>query len=165
MLIFVHNRAEEVNACELIAAGKVQFEDVKGDTPWDIDEFADTYEKPVPYLRQHAKYYLGSENDRNTHHGDLFMTLIKEAFGVDEVVMVGHHFVFEPSQDMVRRDLSHMNELPSADTTLFDHPIMTAVFGDKAIPLMQAMAGVPVEQRDEILRAAFIERAKSTVLA
>ena len=101
-----------------------------------------------------AKYYLQAENDRNTHHGPVFIDLIKKAFGTDEVVMVGHHFVFEPQQAMQRFDLSKLNEIPSADTLIFDHDIMKAVFGEHALPLMAKLSQVPAESRDAIVRDA-----------
>lgn len=99
-----------------------------------------------------AKYYLQAENDRNTHHGPVFIDLIKRAFGVDEVVMVGHHFVFEPQQAMQKFDLSKLNEIPSADTMLFDHDIMRAVFGDRALEIMARLSQTPAESRDAIVQ-------------
>jgi len=105
-------------------------------------------------MLEHAKYYLQSENERNTQHGMIFIDLIKRAFGVDEVVMVGHHFVFEPKDSMLKLDLTKLNEIPSADTILFDHDIMREVFGEKALPLMIECAKVPVAQRDLLIKAA-----------
>lgn len=101
-----------------------------------------------------SKYWLQAENDRNTHHGDVFIALIQRAFGVDEVVMVGHHFVFEPKSAMSALDLTKLNEIPSADTLIFDHQIMGAVFGAGAVPLMIQLASVPSESRDAIVRTA-----------
>lgn len=101
-----------------------------------------------------SKYWLQFENDRNTHHGQIFIDLIKRAFRTDEVVMVGHHFVFEPQEAMQKLDLTQLNEIPSADTLLFDHDIMTAVFGERAVPLMVEMAKVSCVSRDEIIAAA-----------
>lgn len=100
-----------------------------------------------------SKYWLQAENDRNTHHGDVFIDLIRRAFG-NEVVMVGHHFVFEPQTAMDAHDLSRLNEIPSADTLIFDHEIMGSVFGAGAIPLMIRLASVPAESRDALLRTA-----------
>lgn len=104
-----------------------------------------------------SKYWLQAENDRNTRHGQVFIDLIKRAFGVDEVVMVGHHFVFEPQAAMTALDLTKLNEIPSADTMLFDHDIMTEVFGDKALGLMTTLAQHRAEERDEIVRQALLE--------
>lgn len=93
---------------------------------------------------QTSKYWLQAENDRNTHHGALYVDIIKAAFGIDEVVMVGHHFVFEPAQAMAAQDLSKLNEIPSADTVLFDHDIMGAVFGPVSSLVIPALAKLPV---------------------
>jgi hypothetical protein len=105
-----------------------------------------------------SKYYLQAENDRNTRHGDLFIDIIKRAFGVDEVVMVGHHFVFEPKGSMEKLDLTKLNEIPSADTIMFDHDIMGEVFGEHAVRVMQDLAAVPVERRDALLRDYLSQR-------
>lgn len=107
-----------------------------------------------------SKYWLQAENDRNTHNGALFVDIIKAAFGVDEVVMVGHHFVFEPDSAMQQRDLSKLNEIPSADTILFDHDIMGAVFGTVASLVIPALAKLPVADgvRDAKARELFDAR-------
>lgn len=99
-------------------------------------------------------YFLQVENDRNTHNGLVFIEIIRRAFETDEVVMVGHHFVFEPAAAMKVLDLTKLNEIPSADTLIFCHPIMTAVFGADALPLMAHLSQVPSEERETILRAA-----------
>lgn len=105
------------------------------------------------------KYYLQSENDRNTHHGSIFIDIIKRAFGADDVVMVGHHFVFEPAESMQKLDLTKLNEIPSADTILFDHDIMREVFGARDyIHIMQDLAAQPVETRDSLLREYYNHR-------
>ena len=98
------------------------------------------------------KYYLQAENDRNTRHGLLFIALIKRAFGVDEVTFPGHHFVFDHAADMQALNIATMNEIPSADTLLFDHPIMTAVFGDRALGIMARISQEPAETRDALVQ-------------
>lgn len=104
------------------------------------------------------KYWLAWENERNVQHGPVFIELIQRAFEVDEVVMVGHHFVFEPKAAMQHLDLTKLNEIPSADTLLFDHEIMTEVFGpDKAVAIMVALARLPAAKRDEYVRARLAE--------
>lgn len=112
-----------------------------------------------------AKYYLQAENDRNTHHGDLFVDILKRAFGLDEVVMVGHHFVFEPASAMAAQDLSKLNEIPSADTIMFDHDIMGEVFGESAVRIMMDLAGTRVEMRDKLLRDYYNLRYPAQILA
>lgn len=101
---------------------------------------------------QNPKYWLQAENDRNVHNGPIFIDLIKRAFGVDEVVMVGHHFVFEPQSSMTALDLTKLNEIPSADTLLFDHEIMGEVFGDRALAIMIECAQTSCDERDSVIR-------------
>lgn len=104
---------------------------------------------------QTSKYWLQAENDRNTHHGQVFIDLIRRAFGADEVVMVGHHFVFEPKGAMEALDLTKLNEIPSADTMIFDHDIMGAVFGDeRAKALMVQCALTRPDERDALIAEA-----------
>lgn len=101
------------------------------------------------------KYYLGYENDRNTQHAAVYTDLIRRAMSPREVVLVGHHFVCEFVSDPPKpdEDLKTLNEIPSADTLIFDHDIMRAVFGDHAIDVMVDCAKVPASQRDACLKA------------
>jgi hypothetical protein len=93
------------------------------------------------------KNYIESEISRNKLSADLYERMLRKAFGNVEV-LVGHHFVFE---DPVA-GLPSENEIPSADTVLFDHDIMTACFGEDAVRIMQTLAATPVESRDTVLR-------------
>lgn len=93
------------------------------------------------------KDYLGTENARNKKHAELYTRIIRKAIGSCDV-LVGHHLTFE-----IGGDLSTENEIPSADTLLFDHDIMGAVFGDKAFLVMQSLAIMPADRRDELLAA------------
>lgn len=95
------------------------------------------------------KYYLQAENERNVAGHKTFEKLLKIAFGANEVVMVGHHFVLAPGGDITKG----VNEIPSADTAIFDHVIMKRVFGKQAINVMIACARKPVEERDAELTA------------
>lgn len=97
-----------------------------------------------------AKFYLAYENRRNSHHRDLFIALIKAAMGCKEVVIAGHHFVCD-----FNNDLNTLNEIPSADTLLFDHDVMTEVFGASALDVMSHAARIPVPARDEYVRSEF----------
>jgi hypothetical protein len=94
------------------------------------------------------KYYLSYENKRNSHHQEMFVWIIKRAFGCKEVVLVGHHFVCDYNSD-----LKTLNEIPSADTLLFDHDIMKECFGERSIEIMIELAKRPVPERDEYLRS------------
>jgi hypothetical protein len=94
------------------------------------------------------KDYLTVETDRNKVHAALYSRLLRKAFGHDTEVLVGHHFCF---QDPVP-GIGSENEIPSADTVIFDHEIMTACFGDDAVRVMQELAAVPCESRDMVLQ-------------
>lgn len=96
------------------------------------------------------KDWLGYENQRNKAHAGLYTAIMKEALGDDCEVLIGHHLTFEKEGD-----LSTENEIPSADTLMFDHFVMTKVFGQSAITLMRYLAATPAEDRDEILKKAY----------
>lgn len=100
------------------------------------------------YSILNPKDYLGSERDRNVKSADLFEKMVKIAFGEDRTsVMTGHHIGFE-----FDNDIKTENEIPSADSLLFCHQIMGAVFGDRAGIVMIQLAMVPAEQREDLLR-------------
>lgn len=87
------------------------------------------------------KDYLGDENARNKKHAALYERMIKQAFGATNDVLVGHHLTFE-----VHGNIDTENEIPAADTLLFDHPLMTACFGkERALKIMQAIAVLPAD--------------------
>jgi hypothetical protein len=91
------------------------------------------------------KDYLGWENSRNKQHAQLYSRIMQLAFGKCNV-LIGHHLTFEFGDD-----LSTENEIPSADTLMFDHEAMTKVFGVDAPLVMRQLASVPAEQRDQLL--------------
>lgn len=94
------------------------------------------------------KDYLEYENARNRAGAETFEQMLKLAFG-DCQVMVGHHIGME-----FRGDLQTENEIPSADTLIFDHDIMKRVFGAGAIALMQRLAAIPCHEREPALAEA-----------
>jgi hypothetical protein len=104
------------------------------------------------------KDWLGYENRRNRDNAALFTAIMKRAFGNAEV-LIGHHLTFQQGGD-----LETENEIPSADTLMFDHTIMTAVFGDRAVDVMQHLAATPCQSRDAVL-AAHYEQECSLVQA
>lgn len=102
------------------------------------------------------KDFLGTENARNKAHQALYVALIKKAISVlqpdvkSEAVLIGHHLTFETDND-----IGTENEIPAADTLLFDHDFMRACFGEKKfIPIMQLLASVAPESRDLSLAIA-----------
>lgn len=98
------------------------------------------------------KDYLGTENARNKKNAKLFEDIIKAAYGNENDVLVGHHLVFE--QHGV---ISTENEIPAADTLIFCHDLMGAIFGDYAVDVMVELAVLPADKRDERLGAIFYE--------
>lgn len=97
------------------------------------------------------KDYLGFENARNKAHAAVYADLMRRAFAGDDqascAVLIGHHLTFE-----LGGDLDTENEIPSADCLMFDHDIMYKVFGPNALSIMQHLATVPVEKRDDMLK-------------
>jgi hypothetical protein len=91
------------------------------------------------------KQYLSYEGQRNRKNAALYERMIKLAYGANNAVIVGHHLTFEADGN-----LETENEIPAADTLLFDHEVMTALFGDGAIEVMKELASVNVEYRDEL---------------
>lgn len=88
-------------------------------------------------------------------HTPLYQRFLRKAFGDEhDIVLVGHHFLVMPQTNNPEEDLKHLNEIPSADTALFDHELMGAVFGETAIQLMQRLASVPCQDREPILERA-----------
>lgn len=88
--------------------------------------------------------YLGYENHRNTVHAQLYTDIVNEAFGHEDVI-VGHHITFER-----HGDIKTENEIPSADTLLFDVDVASRLFGEHfARSLLMRLALTPVESRDK----------------
>lgn len=92
------------------------------------------------------KDFLGTENARNKANASLYTAIMKQAIGKDAQVLIGHHLSFE-----LGGDIGTENEIPSADTLMFDHDVMTAVFGAFAIDIMQHLAATPCQSRDRVL--------------
>lgn len=94
------------------------------------------------------KDYLSYEQNRNKANAATYERILRIAFpGKELSVLVGHHIGFE-----FDRDLSTENEIPSADSLMFDHDIMRAVFGADCITVMIQLAAESCETRDVVLR-------------
>jgi hypothetical protein len=101
------------------------------------------------------KDYLGTENARNKEHAQLYADIIRTAFGDEQDVLVGHHLTFE-----THGDINTENEIPAADTLMFDHDVMHRVFGGNAHVVMTELANTPTEERDAVLARWFYERGR-----
>lgn len=96
--------------------------------------------------------YLSYENHRNAAHAQLYADIVCQAFGHKDVI-VGHHVTFEQ-----HGDIKTENEVPSADTLLFDVDVARRVFGVGAEPILRMLATTPVEHRDATYAAHFYHR-------
>lgn len=90
------------------------------------------------------KDYLAYENSRNKTNHELYQRFIRKAVGADADVLVVHHVTY-------KRPGHEPNEIPSADTMMFCHDLMEAVFGDYAMSVMSHLARTPAEMRDDLL--------------
>lgn len=97
--------------------------------------------------------YLSGEGKRNRANADLFQALLCLAWGDGCTVITGHHVSF-----LFDGDLSTEDEVPSADTVLFDHHIMARVFPDDYRQIMQKLAPAPRYERENIVRKLVCDR-------
>ena len=87
-------------------------------------------------------HYLSGEGKRNREHAALFQRLLHLAFGGCDVI-VGHHVAFQFDGDLTTED-----EIPSADTLLFDHNVMGMIFGERARDVMTRIAPLLPGERE-----------------
>jgi hypothetical protein len=99
------------------------------------------------------KDYLGFENARNKQFAKLFEDMIRAAYGHNNDVLIGHHLTFEQHGNIATE-----NEIPAADTLIFDHELMGRVFGPKMYEVIHELAMLPVERRDARLSELFYSR-------
>lgn len=99
---------------------------------------------PVTEVRD----YFTTELARNHENAALYTRMMQIAFGAQDDEMIGHHLSFQE-----HGKLDTLQEIPSADTLIFDHYVMSRVFGYYAIKVMQHLASVPFEngERDALL--------------
>lgn len=97
-----------------------------------------------------TKDYLGDELQRNKANADMYTKILQVAYGVDNDVLIGHHICFEHD-----KKIETENEIPAADTLIFDHDIMKRFFGCMYRIVIRECADAPVEHRDETLRTFY----------
>jgi hypothetical protein len=100
------------------------------------------------------------ENTRNTLHADLYKAIIREVYGVTDVI-IAHHIVF------VREDhrsdgfaYQIVIEVPSADTLIFDHDVACKLWPRTWQDKLPMLALAPIEKRDALLRAYCEQRGE-----
>lgn len=98
------------------------------------------------------------ENDRNGENAPLFKAIIREAYGVTDVIC-GHHLVYEVREQ--RADgftYEQIQEIPSADALIFDHDVAQKIWGDKWKSILTILAMTPVAERDKLLGEFYYNR-------
>lgn len=90
------------------------------------------------------------ENARNTLNSDLFKAIIREAYGAKDVI-IAHHLVYARDDQFQGSTYETVEEIPSADTLIFDHFIAKKIWGDKWRDVLAKLAMEPCETRDQVL--------------
>lgn len=88
------------------------------------------------------KNFLEYENARNHKNHRLYERFMRLAVGKDTDVLVVHHITFKMEGE------DDGNEIPSADTLMFDHELMKRVFGDNFLYYVTQLAVRSCEERD-----------------
>lgn len=98
------------------------------------------------------------ENDRNAKYRDLFTDIMKEAFDTKQVI-VAHHLVYvavDKRPDGFEYQI--VEEIPSADTLIFDHDIAQKIWGPQWKGVLRELVSYPVEERDQRLHDLYYGR-------
>lgn len=99
------------------------------------------------------------ENDRNAENRELFKAMIREAFNVTDVI-VAHHLTYVAVDRRDGFDYQIVEEIPSADTLIFDHNIAKRIWGeDRYRDVLTRLALEPAPSRDELLKTLYNGRA------
>jgi hypothetical protein len=88
-----------------------------------------------------------AENERNARNAPLYEAILKAAYEDVSLVVAGHHI-------FVRRADGN-DELPAADTLIFDHDIAKKIWCGAYKEVLAMLAVEPAESRDELLKKLF----------
>lgn len=102
------------------------------------------------------------ENDRNSENADIYKAIIREAYGVQDVIC-GHHLVYQVEDK--RADgftYTFVEEIPSADTLIFDHDVAKKIWGANYKTILVSLALEPIATRDQLLGQLFAARQANT---
>lgn len=98
------------------------------------------------------------ENDRNAENSDLYKAMIRECFGVTDVI-IAHHLVYVTSEMRDGFQYTIVEEIPSADALIFDHDIARKIWGEGFLEVLKALACEPVATRDKLLAQFYHNRS------
>lgn len=100
------------------------------------------------------------ENDHNAMYAPMFKDVIREAFGVNDVI-IAHHLVYvvaETHKDGFAYQI--VEEIPSADALLFDHAIAQKIWGDGWRDILTKLALEPCDTRDKVFSELYYARKR-----
>lgn len=100
------------------------------------------------------------ENDRNAVSSDLFKAMIRECFGVSDVI-IAHHLVYVTQETREGFTYQVIEEVPSADSLIFDHDIAKRIWGENFMDVLKRLACEPVATRDKVLAELYYGRNKN----
>jgi hypothetical protein len=102
------------------------------------------------------------ENDRNQDSRELFQDIIREVYGVQDVI-IGHHLVYQTEyKDEDGFTIQLVEEIPSADALIFDHAVIGKLFGEvEKNAVLTRLALEPCETRDAVLKELYYGRSKN----
>ena len=92
------------------------------------------------------------EDRRNINSAELFIAMIREAYGDIEWVGCEHHTMFK------RLGGSQIGSIPSADSLIFDHSIAKRIWGERYLDYLIQLAVRPAETRDVLIRKMYETR-------
>lgn len=91
------------------------------------------------------------ENDRNADSSALFKAIIREAFGVQDVI-TAHHLVYVKVDKRADGfEYQIVEEVPSADSLIFDHDVAQKIWGENFKEVLTKLCLEPVATRDKLL--------------
>lgn len=93
-----------------------------------------------------------SEDTRNHTNGKLYAAMITAAYDDVEWAVAAHHILY------VRKSFSLPQEIPSADTLIFDHYIAQKIWGANWRDVLTRLALEPANTRDTLLHTLFYNR-------
>ena len=98
------------------------------------------------------------ENDRNAEHNETYKAIIREAYGVTDVICA-HHLVYVKVEKRDGFDFQIVEEVPSADTLIFDHDVAQKIWPTSWKVVLVKLALTPIAQRDALLTDLYNNRS------
>lgn len=101
------------------------------------------------------------ENDRNAEATQVLKDMIREAFAVKDVI-IAHHLTYV-IEDKRADGYTYqvVEEIPSADTLIFDHDVAQKIWGDDFKSVLTQLACEPCDRRDALLAKLYYGRQKA----